>query len=244
MDIDFKGKTALVTGAGKGIGRATVKLLSKCGANIVALSRTKSDLDSLKDEVSTKFVPVVADLMKLDDAIKAIEATGEPIDLLVNNAAMVILKETLDVTDDDIDRSVTINMKAPLRLSQFVARDLIKRKKPGAIVNISTTITQFASAGYMPYTMSKAALDNATIAMAAELAKHKIRVNSVLPGLVDTPFATTIPREVIENFLVNIPRGERASSEDIADTIVYLLSDRASNIVGSKIVSDGGMFIK
>ena len=78
-------------------------MLAKCGANIVALSRTKSDLDSLKTEVQTKFTPVVADLMKLDEAVKAIEATGEHIDLLVNNAGLVVLKETIDVTEEDID---------------------------------------------------------------------------------------------------------------------------------------------
>ncbi|XP_028403757.1 L-xylulose reductase-like [Dendronephthya gigantea] len=241
MDIDFTGKTALVTGAGKGIGKATVKLLAKCGANIIALSRTKADLDSLKLEVPTKFTPVVADLMKLDEAIKAIEATGEHIDLLVNNAGLVILKETIDVTEEDIDRSMIINVKAPIRLSQLVARDLIKRGTGGAIVNVSTVLTQINSAGQIPYTMTKAAMDNATMAMGVELAKHKIRVNSVLPGLVDTPHGNQYPPEVVQMVLKRFPRGQRAGADEIADTIVYLLSDRASNITGTKIVTDGGM---
>ncbi|CAB4035123.1 L-xylulose reductase-like, partial [Paramuricea clavata] len=124
--------------------------------------------------VQTKFTPVVADLMKLDEAVKAIEATGEHIDLLVNNAGLVILKETIDVTEEDIDQSTIIHVKVPICLSQLVARDLIKRGTSGAIVNISTTVSKIASAGRMPYTMTKVAMNNATMAMAVELAKHKV----------------------------------------------------------------------
>ena len=136
-----------------------------------------------------------------------------------------------------------INVKAPIRLSQLVARGLIKRGKGGAIVNVSTVLTQIASAGQIPYTVTKAAMDNATTAMAVELAKHKIRVNSVLPGLVDPPLASQYPPEIVQMILKRYPRGQRAGADEIADTIVYLLSERASNISGTNIVTDGGMLV-
>ncbi|CAB3990735.1 L-xylulose reductase [Paramuricea clavata] len=241
MEINLTGKTALVTGAGKGIGRATAILLAKCGANVIALSRTQNDLDSLKTEVSGNIKTICADLLNLDEAVKAIESTDDHIDLLVNNAGYLVHMNILDVTENEISKAIKVNLTAPLRLSQMVARDLIKRNVGGAIVNISTVVSDRFSGHTAPYGFSKAALDNLTKTLAVELAPHKIRVNSVLPGLTLTPtIQSYIESDGVQGVLAQTPRGQIADPKEIAHSIVYLLSDFASNITGAMIASDGG----
>ncbi|CAB3992661.1 Hypothetical predicted protein, partial [Paramuricea clavata] len=123
------------------IGRATAILLAECGANVIALSRTQSDLDSLK-EISGNIKTICADLLNLDEAVKAIESTDDHIDLLVNNAAQITPQcSVLDITEDELNKTIKVNLTTPLRLSQMVARDLIKRGVSGAIVNVSSIIS-------------------------------------------------------------------------------------------------------
>ena len=134
--FDFSGKRALVTGAGKGIGRATVKALVECGAEVVALSRTQSDLDSLKKEVNG-IKTVCVDLQDLKSTLKEVESIG-PIHLLVNNAAVAMLQPFLEVTEEAYDISMSINVKAVLFLTQAVVKGMVERGEKGSIVNISS----------------------------------------------------------------------------------------------------------
>ncbi|XP_028403564.1 L-xylulose reductase-like [Dendronephthya gigantea] len=243
MEIKFGGKTALVTGAGKGIGRATALLLGQCGANVIALSRTQSDLDSLKVEMSgCNIKTICADLFDLNETIKAVESISDHIDFLVNNAAYCThTPNVLDLTEEEINKAIKLNLTVPLRLSQVVARDLIKRGVGGAIVNVSSVVGERFCAHTTPYGFSKAALDNLTMVLAAELAPHKIRVNSILPGVTKTPIVMQfLESEAVQRVVTRTPRGQTAEPKEIAHTIVYLLSDFASNITGGKIVSDGG----
>ena len=182
-------------------------------------------------------------MINLDEAIKAIQSTtAEHIDLLVNNAAYAVhIESVLDVTEDDINTAIKVNLTAPLRLSQIVARGLIKRGAGGAIVNVSSVVSDRFCGNTAPYGISKAALDNLTKTLAVELAPHKIRVNSVLPGLTATPIMQKYAEvENVKSILRQTPKGQMADPKEIAHTIVYLLSDFASNITGEQLASDGG----
>src|SRR3954451_4049876 len=135
MEIRLDGKRALVTGAGKGIGREIVKVLTECGAEVVAVSRTQADLDSLKAETGCS--TILADLTRADGARQAAEAAGD-IDLLVNNAGIALLAPFLEVTVQDFDDTIAVNLRAALIIGQVVAKGMVARGKGGAIVNVSS----------------------------------------------------------------------------------------------------------
>ena len=180
----FDGRRALVTGAGKGIGREIVRQLTRQGATVVAMSRTASDLASLQIETGCEIAAV--DVENLEAAATA--ATGAlPIDLLVNNAGVTSLQPALETSMAAMQSVYTINTMAPLRLSQVVAADLIARGRPGAIVNVSSIASTVAFADHAAYCASKGALDALTRVLALELGPHRIRVNAVNPTVTLTP---------------------------------------------------------
>ncbi|XP_015275843.1 PREDICTED: L-xylulose reductase isoform X3 [Gekko japonicus] len=185
----FVGRRALVTGAGKGIGRAVAVALSRAGAHVVALSRTQADLDGLQKEcpgIQTLCVDVgdweatEAALNKVDD-----------IDLLVNNAGIALLQPFLEVTKDAFDRSFSVNLRAALQISQIVARKLIARGAPGAIVNVSSQASQRAVLDHTVYCSTKSALDMLTKTMAQELGPHKAPATQPGPAQTGQGKATT-----------------------------------------------------
>src|SRR5687767_719424 len=152
MQIDLQGKRALVTGAGKGIGREIVGVLAGCGAEIVAVSRTKEDLDSLAKEV--KCQTIAADLADAGAARRAAEQAG-PIDLLVNNAGISVPQPLLDTTVEAFDRTMAINVRAALIVTQVIARGMIERRKGGSIVNVSSQASMVGLADHAAYCASK-----------------------------------------------------------------------------------------
>ncbi|XP_041939630.1 L-xylulose reductase isoform X2 [Alosa sapidissima] len=184
MEISFAGKQALVTGAGKGIGRATVLALARCGAEVTAVTRTQADLNSLVLECPS-VRPVCVDLSDWEATEAALKDVG-PVDLLVNNAAYASLQPFLEVTPEQFDMSFNINVKAALHVAQIVARGLKARGSGGSIVNISSQASQCALRDHAVYCATKGALDMLTKTMALELGPYQIRVNSVNPTVVMT----------------------------------------------------------
>ncbi|KAJ1128720.1 hypothetical protein NDU88_007095 [Pleurodeles waltl] len=184
MEINFSGRTALVTGAGKGIGRETVKALQSGGAQVIAVSRTRADLDSLALECPG-IKTICVDLASWDETEEALKDIGA-VDLLVNNAAVAVLQPFLEVTQDAWDRSLDVNVKAVAHVSQIVAREMIKRGSHGSIVNISSQASMCALQNHTVYCATKGALDMLTKVMALELGPKKIRVNAVNPTVVMT----------------------------------------------------------
>ncbi|XP_042823252.1 L-xylulose reductase isoform X4 [Panthera tigris] len=200
MDLGLAGRRALVTGAGKGIGRGTVKALHAAGVQVVALSRTRADLDSL------------------------------------------VVEPFLEVTKEACDTSFDVNLRAVIQVSQIVARGLIARGAPGAIVNISSQASQRAITNHSIYCSTKGAMDMLTRVMALELGPHKIRVNAVNPTVVMTPMAQanwSDPQKA-KAMLDRIPLGRFAEVENVVDVILFLLSDRSSMTTGSTVPVDGG----
>ncbi|GFQ98132.1 hypothetical protein TNCT_417261 [Trichonephila clavata] len=239
----FKGKRALVTGAGRGIGRAIAIELVKQGAHVIALSRTIEHLVTLKIEVpSIETVSVdVGDWKQTETIVKELG----PIDLLVNNAGIGVLHEVGNVTEEECDNVFAINVKAVINISQIVAKGMKERGTGGSIVNISSQAALVALHLHAVYCASKAALDQITKVMALELGPSKIRVNSVNPTVVLTDMGKMAWGEegVAREAKSKIPLGKFCEPEDVVKAVIFLLSEDAGMITGAQLPIDGGYTI-
>lgn len=240
MELGLEGRRALVTGAGKGIGRDTVKALHAAGVQVVAVSRTQSDLDSLVRECPG-VEPVCVDLADWEATERALGSVG-PVDLLVNNAAVAMLQPFLEITKEVFDVSFSVNLRPVIQVSQLVARGMIARGAPGSIVNVSSQASQRALTNHGVYCSTKGAMDMLTKVMALELGPHKIRVNTVNPTVVMTAMGQTHwndPQKA-KTMLDRIPLGRFAEVSNVVDIILFLLSDRSSMTTGAAVPVEGG----
>ncbi|MBV9848219.1 MAG: glucose 1-dehydrogenase [Armatimonadetes bacterium] len=233
------GKRALVTGAGKGIGREVARLLTACGADVTALSRSASDLETLRQETGCRVL--VADLADAEAARRGAEEAG-PVELLVNNAGISIPQPFLETTAEAFDRTMAVNVRAVLIVTQVVARGMIARGRGGAVVNVSSQSSMRGLADHAAYCASKGALDQLTRVMALELGPHQIRVNAVNPTVTLTPMGEMAWGDPAKSgpMRAKIPLGRFAMPLDVAHAVAYLLSDRADMIHGAMLPVDGG----
>ncbi len=241
-NADLTGKTALVTGAGKGIGRDIAVYLTECGASVVAVSRTQADLDSLRAQIGCR--TIAADLGDAEQARRATEDAG-PVELLVNNAGVSRPQSFLETSVAAFDETLSVNVRAALIVTQIVAAGLIARGGGGAIVNVSSTASTRALPDHTAYCASKGALDQLTRMMALELGPHGIRVNSVNPTVTLTPMGEMAwgdPKKS-EPMRARIPLGRFAVPREIARTVAFLLSDDAAMIHGAFLSVDGGFLV-
>ena len=237
--FDFSGRRVLVTGGGKGIGREITVFLCGCGAEVVVISRSAADLELLAAETGCR--TITADLSSAEEAERAARAAGD-IDLLVNNAGIAVLQPFLETTPDAFDRTMAINVRAAMTVAQVVARGLIQRGRPGAIVNVSSQSSVVGLPDHAAYCASKGALDQLTRVMAIELGPHGIRTNSVNPTVVLTPMGRRAWSDPAKSgpMLARTPLGRFAQPFDVAQAVAYLLSDGAAMINGSTLFVDGG----
>jgi L-xylulose reductase len=240
--MEFDGKRIIVTGAGKGIGRQTAVRLAREGADVIAVSRSRADLDALADEIGSRSIAVdLADAA----ATRAAIATALPADLLVNCAGMNVLQPFLEIDDAAFDLVQAVNVRAPMIVSQLYARDIVARNATGVIVNVSSISAFTGFADHGSYCASKGALDGMTRVMANELGRQGIRVNAVNPTVTMTALAAEAWSDAAKSgpILDRIAVGRFAETDDIADVILYLLSERSAMLNGVSLPVDGGFLI-
>ncbi|HET6965612.1 MAG TPA: SDR family NAD(P)-dependent oxidoreductase [Acidimicrobiales bacterium] len=241
----LEGRTALVTGASRGIGAATARALDRAGARLALVARTEVALRALADELHQEALVVQADLSDaaapLEVARKVLAAFGA-VDILVNNAAAAARLPTVDTDSRVIDELLAVNVRAPLLLVSALVPSMIAHGR-GSIINVSSVSGLVGTPNRAAYAASKGALDAATRSLAMELGPSGIRVNAVAPGVVDTALWArnkAIPG-VVEAIEAQTPLRRWATPEDIADVITFLASDAARFITGETISADGGM---
>lgn len=239
--MSLQGKTVIVTGAGKGIGRSTVDLLISRGATVAALTRSADDVRELK-ELGCRAIQV-----DLSDAKATREAARAslPADLLVNCAGTTELQPFLETTVEAFDHLYAVNTRAPMIVAQEYARFIIDTGRKGAIVNVSSVASFVGIPDHAAYCASKSGLDGLTRVMAKELAPHGIRTNGIHPTVTLTPMAVKAwsdPQKAA-GMLGRIPVGRFADPIDIAEVILFLLSDEAAMVNGISMPVDGGYMI-
>ncbi|EFA08233.1 L-xylulose reductase [Tribolium castaneum] len=240
MEINFKGKRALVTGAGSGIGRALALKLAQCGATVLAIDLSSTALETLKQEIPN------GEFAAVD--ISNWEATNTtlrkllPIDLLVNNAGIAFTDPLESITQEQCDRIFAVNVKALINITKTVISDMVARKSPGAIVNISSQASKAALLNHSLYCATKGAVDAFTRAVALEFGPCNIRINCVNPTVVMTDLGRKIwsDPKMGGPMLAKIPLNRFAEIEDVVDGVLFLLSDKAQMITGSCVPIDGG----
>lgn len=241
MEIRLDGKKALVTGAGRGIGWGIVEGLVNCGAEVFALSVTQANLDALKAEFPSVHT-VRADLSNWDETRTAVEGIGT-LDLLVNNAAVSPGPVPFVDTDKKLFEDVfSVNLMAAINVSQVAARTMLVSGKGGAIVNISSVNSFIAINQTSPYNIAKAGLDMMTKCMAMELSPA-IRVNCVNPTVCMTAMGKhhwADPKKA-DPWKARHPMARFAEVEEVVNTVLFLLSDKASYTTGTCMCVDGGL---
>jgi NAD(P)-dependent dehydrogenase (short-subunit alcohol dehydrogenase family) len=255
----LKGQVAIVTGGGRGIGRAIARKLASEGAAVVVAARSEKEIAEVMSEIQAaggRAAAVTADLAREIDCIKVVDGARSafgPIDILVNNAAIygpVTTVEKFPLRDWDL--VMNINLRAPMQLCQLVLPEMYTRQS-GVILNISTTGAKLAYGLGSAYSASKAGLIGLTRVMAAEAARQGVRVNAICPGPVtETKMSQDLTREFSDYFkadgdatlkqmLQSILQGRPQTADEIASAALFLVSDQASAITGQTLNVDGGM---
>ena len=245
---NLKNKVALVSGAGKGLGKACAIALAEAGANLIVISRTKKDLDAVSKVIKkykSKCKSYVCDVTNYNE-IKSVICSQKRIDILVNNAGTNIPEHFTKVKRKDMEYVVKINSIATFNIAQLCCLKMIelrgRKKVGGSIINMSSQMGHVGGPIRSVYNMTKFSNEGLTKGMSIDLAKYNIRVNTVCPTFVVTPMTKKFfkSKKFKKEVLGNIPLGRFAELSDVASAVVFLASDQASMITGTSLLVDGG----
>ena len=248
--MDLKGKVAIITGARRGMGRSHAITLAKAGAKIVVADISLKDCEIVVDEIKKaggEAMAVKCDVTKkeeVDSMVKAAVKKWEKVDILVNNAGICQFKPFLELTEEEWDRTIDINLKGYFLCAQAAAKEMVKQKS-GVIVNIASIAMGQVGVGFPTlahYSASKGGIVAMTETLALELAPYNIRVNAIAPGAIDTPMveSTKADPKTMEATLSRIPLHRMGKSEEVSNLVLFLASDASSYMTGSTVVIDGG----
>ena len=250
--INLKNKIALITGAGKGLGKACAVALAEAGAKVIILSRTKSDLDKVskiikKTKGSSK--SFVCDVTQQEEFRKILQKITR-LDILVNNAGNNRPEHFTKVKRENMEYLTNLNMKAAFNVAQLCSQKMImaknRRKIGGSIIHMSSQLGKVGCEGRNVYNMNKFGVEGLARGMAVELAEYNIRVNTVCPTFVETPMVKKFfkNKKFKKQMLKNIPLGRAAKESDVATAVAFLAADSSEMITGTSLVVDGGWTAK
>ena len=246
--INLKNKIALVTGAGKGIGKACAIALAEAGAKVIILSRTKSDLVSVSKIIkrtkgsSKSFVCDVTQVEEFKNILKKINR----LDILVNNAGNNRPEHFTEVKQENMEYLTNLNMKAAFNVAQLCSKKMVeaknRKKIGGSIIHMSSQLGKVGCEGRNVYNMNKFGIEGLARGMAVELAAYNIRVNTVCPTFVETPMVKKFfKNKKFKNKMVkNIPLGRVAKESDVATAVAFLAAESSEMITGTSLIVDGG----
>lgn len=247
---DLKGKIAIITGARRGMGRSHALALAKAGTKVVVSDISLDDCQKVVNEIKKnrgEATAIKCDVTKkeeVEEMVKrAIERWGK-IDILVNNAGICQFKPFLEMSEEDWNRTLDINLKGYFLCAQTAAKEMIKRKS-GVIINIASIAMGQAGVGFpalVHYCASKGGIVAMTEAMALELAPFNIRVNAISPGAIETPMVDPLKADpkMMEGTLAKIPMHRIGKPEEVSNLVLFLASDASSYMTGTDVVIDGG----
>ena len=244
--MDLSGKTAIVTGGSRGIGRAICLELAHRGANVVfSYAGNKAAADetvALLEEAGATARAVQGDVTSADAAKELVDAAKElgGVDILVNNAGITRDKLAARMSEEDFDAVIATNLKGAFLMTKAVLRPMM-RAKSGAIVNMASVVGIMGNAGQANYAASKAGLIGMTKSVAREVASIGIRVNAVAPGFIETDMTAAMPEAAQQAMCSAIPAARPGKPEDVARAVAFLVSDDAAYITGQVLAVDGGM---
>lgn len=248
--FDITGKVAIVTGGASGIGRAIALALAESGANVVIADRALDGAEEMAREIESaggKAIATKTDVTDSKEVEQMVQRTIEKfgkIDILINNAGIIARSSVMDMREEELDRTFEVNLKGVVLCSQAAARHMIEQKS-GKIVNMGSSLSSRASVcnlsgGGADYCASKAAVQAFTRTLAMELGSYGINVNAVAPGTTNTPMHEGLWEVATIYFQNSVPLGRLAEPEDIADVVLFLVTDAARYITGQTIHVNGG----
>ena len=243
----LEGKTAIITGGSRGIGKSIVEIFAKHGANVAFTYNSSAEsAKAIAAEVSKEGVKVKcykSDASNFDNAqnlAAAVHKEFGSIDILINNAGITKDNLLMRMSEEDFDRVIQVNLKSVFNMTKAVQRVMLKQRK-GSIINMSSVIGLKGNAGQSNYAASKAGVIGFTKSMAIELGSRNIRSNAIAPGFIVTEMTENLGEETIKKYYENIPLKRGGTPEEVANTCVFLASDMSSYITGQVLNVDGGM---
>ena len=248
--FDLKGKVAIITGARRGMGRSHAITLAKAEAKVVVADISLEDCQKVVDEIKKaggEAIAVKCDVTKkneVDSMVKAAVKKWGKVDILVNNAGICQFKPFLELTEEEWDRTININLKGYFLCAQAAAKEMVKQKS-GVIVNIASIAMGQVGVGFPTlahYCASKGGIVAMTETLALELAPYNIRVNAIAPGAIETPMINPLKADpkTMEGTLARIPLHRVGKPEEVSNLVLFLASDASSYMTGSTVVIDGG----
>ena len=248
--MDLKNKVAIITGARRGIGRSHALTLAKAEAKVVVADISQEDCQKVVEEVKKaggEAIAVKCDVAKKEEADNMVKAAVEKwgkVDILVNNAGICQFKPFLELTEEEWDRTLDINLKGYFLCAQAAAKEMVKQKS-GVIINIASVAMGQQGIGFpniVHYCASKGGIVGMTEALAVELAPFNIRVNAIAPGMIETPMIDPVKQDskTMEAMLARVPMHRVGKPEEVSNLVLFLASNESSYMTGSTVIIDGG----